>query len=477
MAHRAANSNRNDDTFKSTSESTGYTKDLRFILLGGDEDLMDRTCDIILRKRAERAESDSRHRKGHVCGRKISVVKTPSTWMSDVTSCCCFSSRVKSIEDQMPDYASLVFPGPHAFLLVTDNRELTGREQYLLKAIAKLFSKEALDYAMLLIIGRNEPKGISSVSKYVRRVYTLEDNEQSVQSLFVEIERMTQNKESTFFIQPSYENLMKKAFLSWEQETQKLHAQEVTALKERLRRTESDLKKEMETLRQLMLDTVIQLKKDKYSQEQNQQGASSDHEDLLFKEYEVCSETTLRNMISTIIDDFTEREHKLKEQLDTCRNMCSSMVDDHIRRESQMKSDIEKLQRELEQLKLKEGEWEQKQDRETQCMMWLEKERRRKEKELESKERGTAKKEQDLQPSGDGEEFNLHSNVELTSHELSKEQCRSLGEGERELKCKDEDSPDSVSLDFEGSKPVRRNSNQFTPPNMTESDHGPLNKL
>lgn len=143
-----------DDTFTSTSESTGSTKDLRFFILGGDEDVMDRTCDIILRKRAKRAESETRHRKGHVCGRKISVVKTPSTWMSDVASCCCFSSRVKSIKDQMPDYASLVFPGPHAFLLVTDNREVTWREQYLLKAIAKVFSKEALDYAMLLIIGK-----------------------------------------------------------------------------------------------------------------------------------------------------------------------------------------------------------------------------------------------------------------------------------------------------------------------------------
>lgn len=400
-----------DDTFTSTSESTGSTKDLRFFILGGDEDVMDRTCDIILRKRAKRAESETRHRKGHVCGRKISVVKTPSTWMSDVASCCCFSSRVKSIKDQMLDCASLVFPGPHAFLLVTDNREVTWREQYLLKAIAKVFSKEALDYAMLLIIGRNEPKGIGCVRKYVRRVYTLEDNEQSVQSLFKEIETMKQNKESTFFIQPSYENLMKKAFLSWEKErhdeTQKLHAQEVTALKERLRLTESNLKKEM--------DTLIQLKKDKYSQEQDQQGASSANKDLLFKEYEAFKENTLTNMISSIIDDCTERENKLKEQLDTCRNMCSSMVDDYIHRESQMRRDNENLQRELGQLKLKEREWEQKKDRKKHGITWPEMNLRRREKELESAERGTAKKEQDLQPSG--EERDLHSNVELTSHE------------------------------------------------------------
>lgn len=199
-----------DETF---TGSTGSATELRFIILGGDEDLMDHACDIILRKRAERADSETRHREGRVCGRKISVVKTPSTWMSDVRSWCSFSSGVKSkIKDQMLDYASLVFPGPHAFLLVTGNSEVTGREHDLLKTISEILGKEALDYAIVLNIGRNEPKGISSVRKYVRRVYTLEDNEQSVQSLFIETERMTQSKKPTFFIQSS----MKKAFLSWE---------------------------------------------------------------------------------------------------------------------------------------------------------------------------------------------------------------------------------------------------------------------
>ncbi|KAL1253468.1 hypothetical protein QQF64_018161 [Cirrhinus molitorella] len=338
-----------NDTFTSEPVST---KELRFIMLGGDEYLMDHACDIILRKRAARADSEIRHRKGHVCGRKITVVKAPSTWMSHVASCCCFESRLKSIKDEMVDCASQVFPGPHAFLLVTDNRKVTGSEKYLLKAIAKVFGIEALDYAMLLIIGRTEPKGIRSVRKYVRRFYTLEDTEQSVKSLFIETERMTQYKESTFFIQSSYENLMKKAFLSWEKERsdeiQKEHAQEVIDLKERLRTTES-------------------------------------------------------------------------------KN--------------------ENLQRELEELKLKERKWEQK---------------------LEKAE-GMAKKEQEIQPTG--EQYNPHSNVELNSPGLSQAQSGSL---EGELKSKDEDSYASESL--ESGKPMRRNSNQFVPPNITGSEQGEYEK-
>ncbi|XP_016109982.1 serine/threonine-protein kinase 10-like [Sinocyclocheilus grahami] len=391
---------------------TGSATELRFIILGGDKDLMANACDIILRERAGRTEIQ--HRKGHVFGKKVIVVKTPSSWMSQVVSCLCFSSRVKSIKDEMVDCASLVFPGPHAFLLVTDNRKVIKEEKYLLKAIAKVFGKEALDYVMLLIIGRTEPKGIDSVRSYVRKFYTLEDNELSVQSLFAETEIMTQNNESTFFIQPSYKNLI-KAFLSWEKERdaeiQKQHAQEMTALEERFRTTESNLKKETDTLRELMLATMIRLKKSKDSEEQNQQGASGAQEDLLFKE---CSNTALKNMFPSIIDDFTERENALKEQLAACKDtvstlkdMYSSLTDDYVHDDSQMKSENEKLQRELEQHKLKEREWEQKL-KELEDRLRQEKGLSRREKELESKEGGTAKKEQEIQTTG--EEHNLHRN-------------------------------------------------------------------
>ncbi|XP_067231666.1 synaptonemal complex protein 1-like [Chanodichthys erythropterus] len=406
-----------DETFIETTGST----ELRFIILGGDEDLMDRACDIILRERAERAESETRHREGHVCGRKISVVKTPSTWMSDVRSWCCFSSGVKSkIKDQMPDYASLVFPGPHAFLLVTGNREVTGREHDLLNTISDVLGKEALDYAIVLNIGRNEPKGISSDWKYMRKVYTLEDNEQSVQSLFIETERNTQSKKPTFFIQSSYENLMKKAFLSWENERyeeikremektlkekiaakEKEHEKEVTELKEKLKVTESNLRKkiadkdeenaqanyriikmsvdnndlmetmankkkqhekemtelkyffretenklkDIDTLKCLMLDTLKSLKT-KDSQHEGEPGVSSAHENPLTKELEACkdSETNLTNIFSSIVD-------KLKNQLDTSRNIYLSMVEENIHLQEQLK---------IYQLKVKDSELKQK---------------------------------------------------------------------------------------------------------------------
>ncbi len=86
-------------------------------------------------------------------GRKISVVKTSSNRKSLLPSWLCFS-RVTSIKDEMVDGALQVFPGPHAFLLVTDNREATWKT--CLDTVTEVFGKEALDYAMGLIIGTDQ---------------------------------------------------------------------------------------------------------------------------------------------------------------------------------------------------------------------------------------------------------------------------------------------------------------------------------
>lgn len=382
ISHEQRRDTQQYDTF---TEFTDSTNELRFIMLGGDEDLMDDACHIILRERAERTEI--RHRKGHVFGRKICVVKTPSTSMSHEASHCCFKSREKSMKDEMVDCASLVFPGPHAFLLVVNNRKVTEKEYNISKEIANVFGEEALDYAMALIIGRPEPKGINSVRKHVNRCYTLEDNEQSVQGLFRETERMTQNKKSTFFIQSSYEKLMKKTFLSWEKEKhaemrkenerllkekEEQHSKKVNELKEEFRITENKLRKDIaekedqhaqdvakivetecnqkrdiETLKCFMIDHFIHIT----SQHAVQPVISSSHENPLIKKLEADGEKNPRNIFSSIIDD-------LVEKLKTSKEGERYLIETFLQRENEQKNKIEELQEEVEQLKAKKSELE-----------------------------------------------------------------------------------------------------------------------
>lgn len=124
------------------------------------------------------------------------------------------SSRDETIKEQMLDCASLVIPGPHAFLLVINSK--SGNEEYLLKAL-KVFGKEAFDYSMVLFVGQDTQNKTNRMKKYVTYVYTLKNNDQSVQGLLAETSRMTQHYTSKFFVQSSYEKIM-TAVLSWERE-------------------------------------------------------------------------------------------------------------------------------------------------------------------------------------------------------------------------------------------------------------------
>ncbi|XP_051536911.1 uncharacterized protein LOC127430838 isoform X2 [Myxocyprinus asiaticus] len=443
-----------NETFPPEAE---FTEELRYILLGADEDLMNRACDIILRGRGEIIDSGIfEHRKGRVSGRKIAVVKTPSSWLNHSVSFFFCCSEDESIKDQMLDCASLVFPGPHAFLLVIDSQHATGKENYLLKEIAKVFGKEALNYVVVLYIGQNNAQRISLI-RNVNKFHTLEDTDQSVETLFTETDRMIHNNKCKFFIQSSYENLMIKSFSSWEkekmaeirQETEKplrheirdikqQHAQEMTELTERFTLTENNLKKYIDTLKCLMMDTLI---KSKDIQQEVEAGASSAHDSPLIKELKACkdsetlrnlfssvvdelnkkleaskeSETCLRKMYSSLLDDYICCENQLKmytgelnkkleaskETETRLRDMYTSMVDDYIRRESQYKNDIEKLQKEVKNLIAKEKQQEQKpgeaEDRDTHHIKQVETNLTTRETHINQVEKDLARRETDLE--------------------------------------------------------------------------------
>lgn len=120
--------------------STDPKQQCRLILIGGDEIAKNDACHIILR--AEHSQQSQRiipqscvMMKDCVQGRHVGVVKSPSYWLKHLESCWFMSSGVKTIQKEMEHCVSLVFPGPHAFLLVIRDGHATGTEHYLLQAI------------------------------------------------------------------------------------------------------------------------------------------------------------------------------------------------------------------------------------------------------------------------------------------------------------------------------------------------------
>ncbi|XP_050948379.1 GTPase IMAP family member 4 isoform X2 [Labeo rohita] len=187
---------------QAAGRSTGSVENMRFVVLGSDNSLMNDVPAFILGER----QSGSRPGKcklmeGHVHDRHVSIVITPANWLERLKSFWFFKNAVKSLKNEMEFCESLVFPGPHAFLLVIDDR--SNEELRLLDAIREVFGREALDYSMVLFIKQchqNQQKANHCVKACQNRYHILNSTNQSVADLFVEVERMTRGRKSKCFI-------------------------------------------------------------------------------------------------------------------------------------------------------------------------------------------------------------------------------------------------------------------------------------
>ncbi|XP_036444601.1 GTPase IMAP family member 7-like [Colossoma macropomum] len=194
-------------------------EECRLILLGGDKHTKHDAYNFILRTE-DIGKSNNSVYENYIKGRHVSVLDTPSVWRDHLASFWFFSRKLNQIKHELQDCISKAFPGPHAFLLVLQAGRDTRKERYLLKAISSVFGKEALDYTMVLFIYSGQNSQTASKNSYVRRCgnryHFLENTDQSVQELFRKVEKMTDVKQSKFFIPSSYENYMKLNFESWE---------------------------------------------------------------------------------------------------------------------------------------------------------------------------------------------------------------------------------------------------------------------
>ncbi|KAF4077160.1 hypothetical protein AMELA_G00204870, partial [Ameiurus melas] len=204
--------------------SADLREECRFILLGGDDFTKNEACNIILRNGQSQQRADLEGwevKENCVQGRHVTVAISPSPWLEHLKS-FFFKMKVKSIKNEIQKCASVVFPGPNAFLLVIRDGCKPGKEHYLLKAVASVFGKEALDYSMVLSIRRpgekiSEPAKMKCVMKCGKRHHFLKDTDNNVQKLFMRVEKMTESKGSKFFIPSAYADFMETEFAPWEQ--------------------------------------------------------------------------------------------------------------------------------------------------------------------------------------------------------------------------------------------------------------------
>ncbi|KAA0719692.1 hypothetical protein E1301_Tti020894 [Triplophysa tibetana] len=177
------------------------TDRFRFMVLGGDDPLMNEACETILDVRHTEYANVIRTRenmKTNVSRRNVSVLKTPSFWLDVLKSNVIFRNGLKSIKKDMKSCESLLFPGPHVFLLVLGDVHNSSKEGLLLQAVSDVFGKQALDYSMVLFIGEFKEKDIRRnrcVKKCKNRYHVLENTEK----LLDYVETVVKERENSYF--------------------------------------------------------------------------------------------------------------------------------------------------------------------------------------------------------------------------------------------------------------------------------------
>ncbi|XP_036444545.1 GTPase IMAP family member 4-like [Colossoma macropomum] len=465
-----ASASNDSEVYAQKEPSAQPETDLRLVVLGGDSADNSYACSTILR--LYQREETINPLKGNfiertVGGRQVSVFRTPSYWMEHLDSHLIFSNGVESIRHEIQSCTSTLFPGPHAFLLVMRAGHTTGKEHYLLRAITSVFGAEALEYTMVMFIHAHEQHHPMDALKdrcvqmCGERFFFLENNDENVEELFMKIKTMTQKKQSRFFIQLLYENLMKTCFDSWERT--RLHAQQCrehklieemkaeqqlkeTELRRKLETLEQDLRKELEASRL----SESALRKDLEGSRLNESAlreASRLNESALRKDLEASrlSESALRKDL----EGSRFSESALRKDLEGSR-----LSESAVRKELYESNDrSNKLQREVKEYKEREKELQQKlkdlQAREEllRDRLELEKQKKQKTEELQARERQLEHREKELR----SKERELGSSLKEWSQDTA------VGRGEEET---------AESAEAGDVKLARRNSKEWTPPYM-----------
>lgn len=294
------------------------------MILGGNEILMKEVCETILGTKANITEHGSCElREAHVSGRHISVVKTPTNWLERLKTQPFFSHQVKSMKIEMDCSCLLIFPGPHAFLLVLGDVHNTGKEHHLLRALRDAFGEEVLNYTMVLFMHEYAQEDIKMnrcVIKCHERYHILKNNEDSVIKLFQDATKMMEkSKRKLFFTKDR--GMLEKAELYFKQECELKY--------EEFKTTEESLR--------------IQVTEAENQNSENLKESQQLRDELQASE---SRENQLHQQMSALKTEKSEQEEEL-HALRYLKRFLENLTNE---RESKLKSDNERLKQELEQL-------------------------------------------------------------------------------------------------------------------------------
>ncbi|KAA0719687.1 hypothetical protein E1301_Tti023780 [Triplophysa tibetana] len=318
------------------NSSRGGIETLRLMVLGSDDALMNQACAAILGLPQRKNDSNIGacvFKEGQINGRQVSLLKTPSYWLEHLKSFLFFSRGLQSLRSDMEFCESIIFPGPHAFLLVLGDVSNSSKEHLLLRALCKIFGKEVLDYSMVVFVHHSNRDILNNrcVKMCRQRYHILKNTENSVPNLLENIENMSNRYRTRYFTK--HVNLLENAKKYFQTELNEKYRAMEHSLKGELSRIEmtvkdgrneiAELKRQNDTLRK-------QLRRDLKDGQVRENQLRRDLEDAQVRE----------NQLRRDLKDAQVRENQLRRDLDDSRG-----------REDQLRRDLEDVQVREKQLR------------------------------------------------------------------------------------------------------------------------------
>ncbi|XP_051962317.1 GTPase IMAP family member 9-like [Xyrauchen texanus] len=379
---------------------------------------MNQACNILIGNRQERDNSHFKTcdlREGQVNGRTISVLNTSSNWLERLKGRFFFNSKVESIRKEMEACEPLVFPGPHAFLLVLRDEHNSGKEHRLLKALSKVFGENALDYSFTLFLndvnqsaaGRNR-----SVTMCRNNYHILKNTDESVEELLQYMTRMKSGKD--FFTNDLDYFKEAKRYFQIEFEAEKKLTKEEVEKKEK--QMEIEHAKTLRELKEARRNVTLLTEKLNALQQ---------------------SELKASRVLQKTVEQFNASVQKVEKYWSDAPGQKTFP-------HAEMQSESKLTQRPQT---IKKQSHEKERDLERREML------------LEARERELSQREARFRGRSDYEQY---SSMDLASSSEHKDES----EGETE-----EISQASGSKKFESSKRVRRNSKELDPPNFSWTEN------
>ncbi|XP_050948454.1 protein Hook homolog 3-like isoform X2 [Labeo rohita] len=443
-----------DGTFSyAAKQSTDSITRFRFVVFGSDEVLINEACDIILRS-ADRMNS-TKHgtcefREACVSGRHVSVVKSPAYQLEHLKMYLSFS-RNRSIKRDMELCYSLVFPGPHAFLLVLGDVRNSGKEHYILQVLSDVFGQEALDYSMVLFMHEYRDSDISRnvcVRKCRKRFHILKNNEENVLKLFHDTtETMIKQRKGSFFTK--HFDLLDKTEAYFKVEFDAKYEERESTLKGNL----EEMKTSEENLRTKMTEM--------------EKRNSENTRELQDLHKELDAHKTREIQLRMELDASISRENRLSQQIDALK-----------KKKYELKEELYALRYYKRQLNEELTAFNER-EREEFLLTKIQLQRNRLQEQKEVGLQASAQKVHDRQKPLDRREVELDESERKllqTTGSQHGDHISTAGPLSRVSEDKLKPQEDTGSLEFEGLKLVRQNNKKSDPLDMCESKIKPLSE-